>query len=89
MRLIDAGTLKAWFFRPYSNEEAYSNTEVGTVIDSQPTIDAKPVVRGHWTNISISVSGHSSAECSVCGCVVHDGFSNVINYCPNCGASMR
>lgn len=58
------------------------------MIDEQPTIDAVEVIHGHWTNISISVSGHSSAECSVCGCVVHDSFSNVINYCPNCGAKM-
>jgi len=42
MRLIDADALKAWFFRPYSNEGVYSNTEVEEVIDSQPTIDAIP-----------------------------------------------
>ena len=51
---------------------------------------AEPVRHGHWTNISISVTGNSSAECSLCGTVVHDTFANVnrINYCPNCGAKM-
>ena len=63
--------------------------KVLTMIDEQQTADAVPVVHGHWTNQSISVSGHSSAECSVCGCVVHDNFSNAINYCPNCGAKMK
>ena len=46
------------------------------------------IKHGHWINISISVTGNSSAECSRCGAVVHDSFSNAINYCPNCGAKM-
>ena len=37
MRLIDADALKAYFFRPYSNEESYSNLDVANVIDAQPT----------------------------------------------------
>ena len=44
---------------------------------------------GQWNNIKISVSDNSSAECSLCGAIVHNNFSNVINYCPNCGADMR
>ena len=45
--------------------------------------------QGEWINIKISISGDSSAECSLCGAVVHNNFSNVINFCPNCGADMR
>lgn len=44
---------------------------------------------GHWINISISVTGESEAECDQCGCVIHNSFSNSVNYCPNCGADMR
>ena len=44
MRLIDADALKAWFFRPYSNEESYSNIDVAKAIDAAPTIDAVIVV---------------------------------------------
>lgn len=44
--------------------------------------------RGQWVNIKISISGDSSAECSLCGAVVHNNFSNVVNYCPNCGSRM-
>lgn len=51
-------------------------------------MNTEPVRHGHWTNISISVTGNSSSECSRCGAVVHDSFSNAINYCPNCGAKM-
>ena len=44
--------------------------------------------QGEWVNVKISISDDSSAECSLCGAVVHNNFSNVINFCPNCGAKM-
>ena len=43
-RYIDADALKAWFFRPYSNEESYCNMDVAKAIDNAPTVDAVPVV---------------------------------------------
>ena len=46
-------------------------------------------LQGKWVNVKISISGDSSAECSLCGAIVHNNFSNVINFCPNCGADMR
>lgn len=59
-------------------------------LDDAPIVDAVPVRHGHWSNIKISVTGNSSAECSLCGTVVHDTFADVnrINYCPQCGAKM-
>ena len=39
MRIIDADKLKDWFFRPYSNEESYSNIEVARRIDQAPAVD--------------------------------------------------
>ena len=39
MRLINADALKEYSFRPYSNEESYSNIELERIIDAQPTID--------------------------------------------------
>ena len=53
-----------------------------------PKADVRPVRHGHWVNVRISVTGESDAECDQCGAIVHDNFSNVINYCPNCGARM-
>lgn len=41
IRLIDADALKEYFFRPYSNEESYSNIDVGRIIDKQPEIKSK------------------------------------------------
>ena len=32
-----------WFFRPYSNEEYYSNLDVWRALKAIPTIDAIPV----------------------------------------------
>lgn len=52
------------------------------------TEDVQKVRHGQWINLKISISGDNSAECSLCGAVVHNNFSNVINYCPNCGAKM-
>ena len=37
-RLIDADKLKEYYFRPYSNEEVYSNTDNEHIIDNAPTI---------------------------------------------------
>ena len=45
--------------------------------------------RGHWVNVCYSVTGTSSADCSVCGATIHDSFSKHINFCPNCGADNR
>ena len=44
MRLIDADALKAWFFRPYSNEERYSNMDVAQAIDHASTIEAEQTI---------------------------------------------
>lgn len=54
------------------------------------TADVQEVQHGCWVNLKISVSGSSSAECSLCGAVVHESFTNgkAIHYCPNCGAKM-
>ena len=50
---------------------------------------ADPVKHGKWINISISANGdESSAECDLCGAIIHNNFSSAINYCPNCGAKM-
>ena len=99
-RLIDADSIKSAKYHdlPYTHihpvgvdVQAYEmgwNDALDAVADSAPTVDAEPVRHGRWTNISVSVTGNSSAECSRCGAVVHDCFSNTINYCPNCGAKM-
>lgn len=84
-RLIDANELYV-DARFGENEEPYISLYQ---INNAPTVDAEPVRHGWWTNISISANGiESSAECALCGAIVHNSFSSNINYCPNCGAMM-
>ena len=54
-RCIDADKLTEYFFRPYSNEETYSNIDLRNIIAKAPTVDAEPVVRcknckHYWKN---------------------------------------
>lgn len=91
-RLTDADALIAFMrkgWRVFPSSKLQHTCDI-TDIENAPTVDAEPVRHGHWTNISISVTGSSSAECSLCGTVVHDTFAdtNRINYCPHCGAKM-
>ena len=93
-RLIDANELKAWFLRPYSNEEAYSNIDICSRIDSAPTVD--PVNHGHWEHgkeLSRDYIGDACVDvhydkwwCSECNYPFEK--KPLWNYCPNCGAKM-
>lgn len=82
MRLIDADKAKK------SIEQAFLQHRLGTFtigdvcdcIDNQPTIDAEPVVHGHWVKRYKSKYYH----CSVCGGLVEDEWHN----CPHCRAKM-
>ena len=43
--LISRDAAIAWFFRPYSNEECYSNIDVERALEKMPAVDAVVVVR--------------------------------------------
>lgn len=51
-RLIDADALKEYFFRPYSNEESYSNIDISRIIDDQPTINSSAQPEQRWIPVS-------------------------------------
>ena len=74
-----------------SAEDRRKTLQLFTTLDAIK--DGKPYEerqRGVWTNIEISVNGYDGqAECSLCGCIIHNNFSNTVNFCPNCGAYMR
>lgn len=50
-----------------------------------PTIDAVPVVHGHW--IGKPLAGYSTVKCSVCGSAFVEN-NGKWKYCPDCGAKM-
>lgn len=81
-RLIDADALEAEFAgRP---PDWYSTGTILRSIDSAPTIDAVPVVRGKWGTDRFKME---RMICSECGVVLE--WSKINNFCPNCGADMR
>lgn len=72
MRLIDADAII------YEYERVFKTKFVKeSVIDKMPTIDAVPVVHGHWI-------GSDYDKCSLCGCME----LGRTYYCPHCGAKM-
>ena len=60
-----------------------------TVIKALPTVDAVPVVHGHWIKFGVSdKDGNHQYRCSVCECEeIHSPLVKV-SYCWNCGAKM-
>ena len=61
------------------------------IVDKQPTIEARPVVRGEWKNSGMYM------YCPVCGAefdddivnMCHDEDKRAVNFCGHCGADMR
>ena len=57
--------------------------DVLEIVEEQPTVEAKPVVKGEW----LHHEGYffTPNECSACGILQEFATS----FCPNCGADMR
>ena len=87
-RYIDAEKLKEYFFRPYSNEESYSNIDIRNIINEQPSADVRENVHGNW--VGIDDEPCETFECDKCGFVLDDWIQGALyNFCPNCNADMR
>ncbi len=87
MRLIDEKALKEYQMQiPPEWIKCHLDIVKGMVeiftraIEAQPTIDAEPVVHGHW----IENSCLYGTFCSRCG----ENYGIPFNFCPNCGAKM-
>lgn len=103
-RLIDAYELSKVKFHPLpythivpngENAESYEhgwNDAIDAIISDAPTVDAVPVVHGHWIDKPTGRYGQWQSWCSVCG--KHSGIGgNESNrhkpFCPNCGSRMN
>lgn len=67
--------------------------EVYDLIVWEPTVEAKPVIHGHWIRGNyIDIKDSSSYKCSECGeefdKEIFELYTDTINYCPACGAKM-
>lgn len=64
--------------------------EVVKGLKALPTVDAVPVVHGHWGEPQgdgcITYDKNAYRQCSVCGNRQFLGMQ--MNYCPHCGAKM-
>lgn len=91
MRLIDADELKseldAWA-RIIQKPKHYMREDALYVVDTAPTIEAVPVVRGEWVIIDdgVLIGNGKHVECSNCG--AWSGQSEKPPYCKHCGAAM-
>lgn len=100
MRLIDADKLDKQCLRAHliypNGEESFGYTRVflGVSVKDAPTIEADPVVHGHWEKYKhhryMSEIYTTDFRCSVCK---KRGFHNgemieEYKYCPHCGARM-
>lgn len=88
MRLIDAKELGEKIEEEFDGICAYDVSpdeavnDFQDIVDSCKTIDAAPVVHGHWKNVK-RVLNTKWGECSNC-----DRCHEVTRYCPYCGAKM-
>lgn len=75
-----------WFFRPYSNEDYYSNLDVERALKAIPAVDAVLMVHGFWIDENPDDFLDPRMRCSIC----RVSASPLIkwHYCPNCGAKM-
>ena len=54
-------------------------TGIKAMLETQPAVDAVPVVHGRWID-----RGSLSCRCSCCGCKSNAEY----NFCPRCSAQM-
>lgn len=86
MRLIDADALIDFIDCGHLRnplESCFSERDVVDMLESRPTIDAVPVVRGEW-EVAIGYDPNKKVQCQNCYKMAYEPTP----YCPNCGAKM-
>ena len=63
--------------------DGWDNWGVYALINRQPAVDVRPVVRGRWLHKETTDHFHVVGQCSVC-----KERKRIDNFCPNCGAEM-
>lgn len=103
MRLIDANALKERLeqMNPVDYGSIYSYEahnaagdvlgDVARILDSAPTIEPD-VKRGEWIHGCSNGAGTEFCYCSECdesALIDKHGYTELSDFCPNCGADMR
>ena len=82
MRLIDADELNLDYEVEMADDWKTAH-EMANLIKYAPTVEAKPVVRGHWIFVQNMIPYYRCSNCRATNDYV------LANFCPNCGADMR
>ena len=93
MRLIDADVLDAKIYNDIPIKVFGSVARMANMrelVSRQPTVDAVPVVHGHWEEPEregvMTWDKRAYAQCSVCKQKAYLGWTD--NWCRHCGAKM-
>jgi len=90
MRLIDADKLVQQVESPYTEYPVMIEIRkaIMKMIQEAPTVDAEPVRHGYWftTWDEYDKDGYVIRTRGICSCC--NQYSNVSDYCGNCGAKM-
>ena len=87
MKLIDAEQMEKHIMESKVFTQ-YFKELVQALIWGEDAVDAVPVVRGEWIQLSTSDNEYVGQECSVCHEIQY-GFDNFRIYCAFCGAKMQ
>lgn len=90
MRPIDADKLRMESYEFELGDNGYHKRVVDVSdIDNAPTIDAIPVVHGHWIKYEVDIAEHPW-HCSRCGWTPPKYVCHIdeMEYCNHCGAKM-
>ena len=87
-RYIDADALIKWINGTECFMDVFKRVTTD-IINKQPTVDAVPVVHGHWEIVpnDENTDGYYKMRCSVCGEILWSIQSEEL-YCCKCGAKM-
>ena len=96
MRVIDADNLISIMQKACEREKGYGTPYAMmkwfmNIIDSQPTVDAVPVVHAEWEQLCdpyFSTKIPTISRCTACGKKYNLGHLDY-NFCPECGAKME
>ena len=103
MRLIDADALMqtlgitdmdcgkcAWYSKAYRQCKRGGDFEDACcAIEDAPTIEAVPVVHGHWEPVTNGRGGFECSKCHHYAPSYQDGVEWISEWCPSCGAIMN
>jgi hypothetical protein len=89
MRLIDADALiERWVVNGDYENSIYDGAFIIKTIETAPTIELKPRLKGRWENPTVMAMKWTCSVCKNTG-VSRLGESPSYNFCPHCGADMR